>query len=205
MDDKATLHRYLRTRRDQLLAKLDGLGEYDVRRPMTPTGTNLLGLVKHVASVELDYFGEVFGRPADRNLPWYDDGAAPDADMWATAAETRDDIVELHRFSAAHSDATIEALTLDAPGVVPWWPEERRHVTLQQILVHMCVETAQHLGHADILRELIDGATGQGPNDPNIPQRTAAEQRAHFERIEAAAREAAQTEAAQTEAAPHAR
>jgi uncharacterized damage-inducible protein DinB len=191
MDDKAILHRYLRTRRAQLLAKLDGLGEYDARRPMTPTGTNLLGLVKHVASVELGYFGEVFGRPSGRDVPWLDDGAEPDADMWATASETRDEIVELHRFSAAHSDATIEELPLDAPGVVPWWPEERKHVTLQQILVHMCAETAQHLGHADILRELIDGSAGQGPNDPNIPQRSAAEQTAHFGRIEAAAREAA--------------
>lgn len=191
MDDKAILHRYLRTRRAQLLAKLDGLGEYDARRPMTPTGTNLLGLVKHVASVELGYFGEVFGRPSERDVPWLDDGAEPDADMWATASETRDEIVDLHRFSASHSDATIEELPLDAPGVVPWWPEERKHVTLQQILVHMCAETAQHLGHADILRELIDGSAGQGPNDPNIPQRSAAEQTAHFGRIEAAAREAA--------------
>ena len=191
MDDKATLHRYLRTRRSQLLAKLDGLGEYECRRPMTPTGTNLLGLVKHVASVELGYFGEVFGRPSGRDLPWFDDAAERDADMWATAGETRDEIVELHRFSAAHSDATIESLPLDAPGVVPWWPEERRHVTLQQMLVHMCAETAQHLGHADILRELIDGAAGQGPNDPNLPVRSAAEQSAHFDRLEAAAREAA--------------
>lgn len=191
MDDKATLHRYLRTRRSQLLAKLDGLGEYECRRPMTPTGTNLLGLVKHVASVELGYFGEVFGRPSGRDLPWFDDAAEPDADMWATAGETRDEIVELHRFSAAHSAATIESLPLDAPGVVPWWPEERRHVTLQQMLVHMCAETAQHLGHADILRELIDGAAGQGPNDPNLPVRSAAEQSAHFDRLEAAAREAA--------------
>ena len=191
MDDKAILHRYLRTRRGQLLAKLDGLGEYEARQPMTSTGTNLLGLVKHVASVELGYFGEVFGRPSGRDLPWFDDAAEPDADMWATAGETRDEIVELHRFSATHSDATIESLPLDAPGVVPWWPEERRHVTLQQILVHMCAETAQHLGHADILRELIDGAVGQGPSDPNLPVRSAAEQSAHFDRIEAAAREAA--------------
>lgn len=191
MDEKATLHHYLRTRRHQLLAKLDGLGEYDVRRPMTPTGTNLLGLVKHVASVELDYFGEVFGRPSGRTLPWFADGAEPDADMWATAEQTRADIVELHHFSAAHTDATIEALPLDAPGVVPWWHTERRNVTLHQMLVHMCAETAQHLGHADIIRELIDGSAGQGPNDPNLPQRAAAEQSAYVERLEAAARKAA--------------
>ena len=77
--------------------------------------------------------------------------------------ETREQITELHRLSAAHSDATIDELPLDAPGVVPWWPEERKHVTLQQILVHMCVETAHHLGHADILRELIDGPPASVP------------------------------------------
>ncbi|QHK21357.1 DUF664 domain-containing protein [Pseudarthrobacter psychrotolerans] len=188
MDEKETLHHYLRVRRDDLLGKLDGLSEYDARRPLTPTGTNLLGLVKHVSSVELDYFGEVFGRPSGRHLPWYDDDASPDADMWAAVGETRDDIVELHRFAAAHSDATIEALALDADGVVPWWPEERRHVTLHQILVHMLSERAHHLGHADILRELIDGTAGQRPGDPNLSPRSPEERAAHRASLEAAAR-----------------
>ena len=85
MDDKAILHSYLRTRRADLLGKLDGLSEYDARRPMTPTGTNLLGLVKHVASVELGYLGEVFGRPSGVELPWFADDAGPDADLWVTA------------------------------------------------------------------------------------------------------------------------
>lgn len=192
MDDKADLLGYLRVRRGDLLAKLDGLGEYDIRRPMTPTGTNLLGLVRHVASVELGYFGEVFGRPSGRALPWLADDAEPDADLWATADETREQIVELHRFSAAHSDATIESLPLDAMGEVPWWTPDRRRVTLHQILVHMCVETARHAGHADILRELIDGSIGNGTSDPNIPGRTPEEWAAHRARVEAAARQAEQ-------------
>lgn len=191
MDGKETLHRYLRIRRDNLLGKLDGLGEYDMRRPLTPTGTNLLGLVKHVASVELDYFGAVFGRPSGRHLPWLDDDARPDADMWATAGESVEDIVELHHFAAEHSDATIKALPLDAPGTVPWWPEERRQVTLHQILVHMVAERAHHLGHADILRELIDGTAGQRPGDPNLTSRTPDEWTAHRAAIEGAARDAA--------------
>jgi len=190
MDDKEILHRYLRLRRAELLAKLDGLDDYDVRRPLTPTGTNLLGLVKHVASVEVGYFGEVFGRPHGQPLPWLADDAEPDADLWASPDETRDQIVALHHAAAAHSDATIEALPLDAAGQVPWWPAERRDVTLQQILVHMCVETAQHLGHADILRELIDGTAGKGPGDPNLTPRSAAEWAAHRARLEAAARAA---------------
>src|SRR3954451_7216515 len=103
-DDKAILLRYLRHGRRGLLAKLDGLGEYDARRPLTPTGTNLLGLVKHVASVELGYFGEVFGRPSELELPWFADDAEPDADMWAAPGETRARIVELHHRSAAHTD-----------------------------------------------------------------------------------------------------
>jgi uncharacterized damage-inducible protein DinB len=189
-DEKETLHRYLRTRRSDLLAKLDGLTEYDIRRPMTPTGTNLLGLVKHVASVEVGYLGEVFGRPSGRELPWFADDAEPDADMWATAAETREEIIELHRFSAEHSDATIEALPLDAIGEVPWWPPERRAVTLHQILVHMCVETARHAGHADILRELIDRCVGGGPGDPNVTPRSAEEWNQHRARLEAAAQQA---------------
>lgn len=194
MDEKEQLSGYLRVRRADLLSKLDGLNEYDVRRPMTPTGTNLLGLVKHVASVQLGYLGEVFGRPGDRRFPWLADDAAMDADLWATADETRDDIVEFYQYSAAHADATIESLALDATGEVPWWPPERRGVTLHQILVHLCVEVARHAGHADILRELVDGSVGNGPEDPNIPRRTPEEWAEYRDRIEVAALRAADRE-----------
>lgn len=188
MDPKETLAGYLRNRRADLLSKLDGLDEYDVRRPMTSTGTNLLGIVKHVASVELGYFTDVFGRPSGRELPWFAEDAELDADFWATPEETRDDIVGLHRFSAAQTEATIAALDLDAPGAVPWWPEERRDVTLHQILVHVCVETARHAGHADIVRELIDGEVGIHPGDTMVSHRDAAGWAAHRERLDAAAR-----------------
>ncbi|WP_456847130.1 DinB family protein [Cellulomonas sp. P5_C6] len=187
MDDKEMLHTYLRAQRDSLLSKLDGLGEYDVRRPMTSTGTNLLGIVKHVASVEIGYLGDVFGRPSGRELPWFAEDAEMNADMWAPADQSREEIVELHRFSAAHADATIDALPLDAPGEVAWWSPEKRHVTLHRILVHMCVETARHAGHADIVRELIDGAVGSRPDDPNIPDEDWPAYRA---RLEASARAA---------------
>jgi uncharacterized damage-inducible protein DinB len=189
MDEKAMLHRYLRVRREDLLAKLDGLDEYAVRRPMTPTGTSLLGLVKHVAYVQLGYFGEVFGRPSGVTYPW--DGGEEDADMWARADERRAAVEELYRFSAAHADATVEALPLDAVGEVPWWPEERRHPTLRTVLVHMAVEAARHAGHADILRELLDGAAGMSPANANLPERTGQEWAAFRARIHAAARAAA--------------
>ena len=168
-EPKSDLHRYLQTARDALLWKLDGLSEYDVRRPLTPTGTNLLGLIKHVASVELGYFGDTFGRPSAEPLPWLAEGAEPDADMWATAEEPREEIVGLYHRAWAHSDATIDALALDAIGRVPWWPDDRSEVTLHRILVHMIAETHRHAGHADIVRELIDRAAGLREGSDNMP------------------------------------
>jgi uncharacterized damage-inducible protein DinB len=167
-DPKANLHRYLQMAREVLLWKLDGLSEYDVRRPMTPTGTNLLGLVKHVASVEAGYFGVTFGRPFGEPLPWYEDDAEPNADMWATADESREQVVAFYHRVWAHSDVTINSLELDAVGQVPHWPKDRSKVTLHQILVHMTAETHRHAGHADIVRELIDGAAGLRPDNDNM-------------------------------------
>jgi hypothetical protein len=190
MDPKRIIHRYLDKQRKALLANLDGLGERDVRWPMTRTGTNLLGLVKHVASIELGYFGEVFDRPSNVSLPWFAEGAETNADMWATADEPREDIVALYQLAAVHADATIEALTLDSPGRVPWWPPEREQVTLQQIMVHVTAEIARHAGHADIIRELIDGAAGD--NDGNLPDQSAQEWAIYRLRLEEAAAEAAQ-------------
>jgi len=169
--------------------KLDGLPEYDIRRPMVPTGTNLLGLVKHLASVELGYFGEVFGRPSGEPLPWFDEGAEPNADMWATPGQSRDEIVGLYRRAWAHTDATIGALGLDASGYVPWWPEGRREVTLHQILVHVVAETDRHAGHADIVRELIDGAAGLRPDNDNLAPGDQAWWESYRARLERAARE----------------
>jgi uncharacterized damage-inducible protein DinB len=190
-DPKANLHRYLQEARDALLWKLEGLSAYDIRRPLVPTGTNLLGLVKHVASVEAGYFGEVFGRPFPQRLPWLADGAEVNADMWATPQESREEIVGLYRRVWAHSDATIEALPLDAIGRVPWWRAERGEVTLHQILVHMTTESHRHAGHADIIRELIDGAAGLVPGSENLPQVDRQWWDSYRGRLEAAAREAA--------------
>lgn len=168
-DSKADLLRYLRSGREALLWKLDGLPEYDVRRPLVPSGTNLLGLVKHVAGVEAGYLGEVFGRPFNEPLPWLEDDAELNADMWATPDQSRESIVELYQRVWVHSDATVDALALDAVGRVPWWPDGRSEVTLHRILVHIIAETHRHAGHADLVRELIDGATGLGKENDNMP------------------------------------
>ena len=190
-DPKPELRRYLQIAREALLWKLDGLAEYDIRRPMVPTGTNLLGLVKHVASVEAGYFGATFGRPFPEPLPWLDDDAEPNADMWATPEESREQIVGLYHRVWAHSDATIAALGLDAIGHVPWWPPDVSEVTLHRILVHMIAETDRHVGHADIVRELIDGAIGLRADNDNLPQVDQAWWQSYRSRLEEAAQQAA--------------
>jgi hypothetical protein len=158
---KAYLHSDLREVREALVWKLDGLSEADVRRPLVASGTNLLGLVKHLALSESRYFGEVFGRPFPEPMPRWDDLAARGLDKRAAEGETREEIVARYRRVWAHSDATIDSLAVDSPGHVPWWP--RPDVMLFNVLVHVLTETARHAGHADILREQIDGATGVGP------------------------------------------
>ena len=192
-DPKATLVRYLQQARDAVLWKLDGLGEYDIRRPMTPTGTNLLGLVKHLAGVESEYFGMVFGRPFPGPLPWdpADPEGEPNVDMWATAGESREYITGLYREVWAHADATISALPLDATGHVPWWPTPPNPVTLHLILVHVTAETHRHAGHADISRELIDSAAGVRETNSNLPDLDAARWEKYRAQVEQAAREAA--------------
>ena len=189
-DPKLNLPEYLQAGREAMLWKLDGLSEYDVRRPMVPTGTNLLGLVKHLASVEAGYFGATFGRPFPEPLAWMDEAADANADMWATAEESREQIVGLYRRVWAHSDATIERLELDATGRVPWWPPERREVTLHRILAHVITETHRHVGHAHIVRELIDGAAGLREGNDNLPPGDRAWWKSYRSRLERAAREA---------------
>lgn len=143
------------------MAALDGLSEYDVRRPLTPSGTNLLGLVKHLAGTELGYLGDSVGRPAPVRLPWFEDGSVWDGgDMWALQTESRAYLLDLYRTVWRHSDESIAELDLAAPAEVAWWPEARKTTTFGHLLVRMTAETAQHAGHADVIRELIDGTGG---------------------------------------------
>ena len=161
-DPKADLHLYLQSARDALLWKLEGLSEYDIRRPLTPTGTNLLGLVKHVASVELGYLGD----------------------------ESRKHIVELYRRAWAHADATIDALALDTIGRVPWWPSGGDEVTLHHAVVRVIADTHRHAGHADIIRELIDGAVGMNKSNDSMAPGDSAWWENYRSRLERAAQEA---------------
>jgi hypothetical protein len=161
---KEAMHNYLRGARSGMLARIDDLSEYDRRRPMTPTGTNLLGLVKHLTFYESYYLGGVFGREPEWTLPWIeDDSIWQGADMWATPDESTAYLLGRYRAACAHADATIAALDLNAPATVPWWNEAKRDTTLCVLITHMIAETSQHLGHADIIREQIDGRTGSDP------------------------------------------
>lgn len=189
---KASLHRYLQVAREAVLWKLDGISEYDARRPLTPTGTNLLGLVKHLAGVEYGYFGDTFGRPYDEKMPWMSREAEPNADMWADESETREGVVALYRRAWAHADATIDALALDSTGRVPWWPPESNQVTLHLVLVHVVAEINRHAGHADIVRELIDGAAGLRAERDNMVPGDQAWWASYRDRLERVAREAGQ-------------
>ena len=188
-DEIALLLRYLGVARESLVWKLEGLGEYDVRRPLTPTGTNLLGLVKHVASTEYGYLTQCLGRDAGIAVPWMDESAPDNADMWATASESRASVLDLYRRVWESDDATVRELGPDATGVVPWWGDET--VTVRRLLVHMIAETNRHAGHADILRERLDGAAGMRVTATNLPPGDGDWWRAHVAEIEAAARQAA--------------
>lgn len=171
-DPKATLLHQLESAGAAIVWKLDGLSEYDVRRPLTPTGTNLLGLVKHLALVELGYFGEVFGRAPQVSVPWWRAeneamATVPNVDLYAKAEQSRDEVITLYREAGVNTAATVAALELDAPGRVPWWGEHGA-VTLHRILVHMVAETNRHAGQADILREALDGAAGLRADHDNL-------------------------------------
>lgn len=188
---KANLHGRLRRDREALLWKLDGLSEYDARRPLTATGTNLLGLVKHVANVEARYFGEVFDRPSPEPLPRWQDSDG--SELWATEDETLDQILAFYRRTWEHSGATINELPLDAPGHVPWWTGPYAETNLFAVLTHVLTETIRHTGHADILREGLDGRTGlRAEHERPIDEAARAAYRA---KIEQAARSAAPNDA----------
>lgn len=171
-EPKAALRHYLQSNRDALLWKLDGLSERDLRMPRTPTGTNLIGIVKHMANVEIGYFGETFGRdwptPEER-ISDEEFDADPQADWYATESETCAGIVDLYRRVWSFADATIEDLPLDALGRVPWWGEDRNTVTLGRIVIHVTVDLSRHVGQADILREKIDGQAGLEAEVSNLP------------------------------------
>jgi uncharacterized damage-inducible protein DinB len=191
-EPKATLKRYLQASRDALLWKLDGLSERDLRMPRTPTGTNLAGIVKHCANVEVGYFGSTFGRawpdPADPcyvALEVYDDD--PQADWYLRAEDSVADLVDFYRRVWAFADATIDELPLDAVGSPPWWPAGSE-VTLHHMLVRVVDDLARHAGQADVLRESIDGSAGLNRTNSSLPDDEQIDWRAYVAKLDSIAR-----------------
>ncbi|MEV4180248.1 DinB family protein [Streptosporangium canum] len=152
-EEKQSLHVSLDRHRDVVLWKLHGLDDEQVRRPMTPSGTSLLGLVKHLASVEYGWFCETFGRETEP-LPFDDEDE--NADLRVEPHETTADIVEFYGRARAAADRVIDELDVEDAGTA-WFGDT---VTMRWVLIHMIEETARHAGHMDIVRELLDGATG---------------------------------------------
>ncbi|HEV2894855.1 MAG TPA: DinB family protein [Actinomycetota bacterium] len=151
--EKESLKVSLDRHRDAVLWKLEGLGDDDLRRSMVPSGTSLLGLVKHLGSVEYGWFCETFGRETEP-LPYDEDD--PDSDMRARPDETTEDILAFYGRARAAADQAIAELDVEDTGTA-WFGEA---VTMRWVLIHMIEETARHAGHVDILRELIDGMAG---------------------------------------------
>ena len=151
--EKESLLAALDRHRDVVEWKLEGLTDEQLRRPMVPSGTSLLGLVKHLGSVEYGWFCDTFGRASDAVVFTEDD---PDADFHIEADESTADVVAYYRRARAAADEVIGELDLEDVGTA--W--HGATVTLRWVLVHMLEETARHAGHMDILRELLDGATG---------------------------------------------
>jgi uncharacterized damage-inducible protein DinB len=151
--EKESLHTSLDRHRDAVLWKLEGLGDDDLRRAMTPSGTNLLGLVKHLAAVEYNWFCETFGRETEP-LPFDEDD--PDADLRVRPDESTEDVLAFYARARAAADKAIEEVGLEQTGTA-WFGDA---VTMRWVLIHMIEETARHAGHVDILRELIDGMAG---------------------------------------------
>ncbi|GAA3540123.1 hypothetical protein AFL01nite_29550 [Aeromicrobium flavum] len=183
MNGRSDLVLYLRRSREAVWRAVDGVDEYDARRPLTPSGTNLLGLVKHLATVEYGYVARCSGFAGDLDLPWDDEDDEVNADLWLTPDQSARSIINLHVAVAAHTERAAAALPPDAPATVPWWREPE--TTFDRLLVHLVAETAQHAGHLEILREQLDG---QGDAwDADRSERDASWWAAQVGRIEAAA------------------
>ncbi|WP_329078582.1 DinB family protein [Streptomyces niveus] len=149
--EKDSLYVALDRHRDVVLWKLEGLDDEALRRPMTPSGTSLLALVKHLATVEYGWFRETFGRESEPF--WFD---TETEDMTVAPDESTADILAFYARARAAADRAIQEIDLEDTGT-SW---SGRTVTMRWVLIHMIEETARHAGHMDIVRELIDGATG---------------------------------------------
>ncbi len=152
--EKEMVTAFLDWQRATLLCKLDGLSDEELRRPHEPSGLTLLGLVKHLRAVEMSWFRFDFAAEDPASIP----DLIPYEDPWTIGPEeTTQDVLDIYQREIEHSRMLTEAADLDAPARNPG---EAPGLTLRWILLHMIEETARHNGHADLIREAIDGQTG---------------------------------------------
>jgi uncharacterized damage-inducible protein DinB len=155
--EKEVLAGFLDHYRQVMLDVCEGLSEEQLRRPMVPSGTSLLGLIKHLAYTERGWFQEnVANEPYDYPFPL---DATDDPDFRIEPDETAEDIFELYRQACGESRRVLESAALDDPIRNP---ERSADYNVRWVLVHMLEETARHAGHADIIREQLDGGAGTG-------------------------------------------
>jgi uncharacterized damage-inducible protein DinB len=154
--ERESLEGWLDFHRETLLWKLEGLSTEDVTRSVVPSGWSLLGLVKHMAYVELSWFGNMFaneGRPD----PWTPED--PDSDWRIEPGETPEEIKRFYRDQCDLNRKVVAGASLDDLATNPQLAGEGCP-NLRWIMLHLIEETARHNGHADIVREVIDGTTG---------------------------------------------
>lgn len=142
---------FLSFARESVIKKVDGLDEEQSRRVLVPSGTSLLGLVRHLVDGERYWFG--YHLTGVGSEPDWDRGMAAEPGLGV------DDVVDQYRAAIAASDA--EILRIGDPDRLAALPVDGRPISLRWTLAHMTSETARHAGHADILREQIDGTTGR--------------------------------------------
>jgi uncharacterized damage-inducible protein DinB len=155
-DEKQVLAGFLDHYRKVLLDICEGLSDEDLRRSFVPSRTSILGMIKHLAYVERGWFQEgIAGR--DVEFPVGDD--ISELEFRIEPGETTEEVLDFYRAECAESRAILEAASLDA---IWLHPQRSEDFNVRWIVVHMIEETARHAGHADILRELIDGKTETG-------------------------------------------
>jgi hypothetical protein len=158
-DERATLEAFLDMMRADVAGRLRGVGEQDARRSTVPSGTSLGGLIRHLTWVEIEWFEQVLGRtPADQLPPSPCTDEDPDADFRLEDEHTVDGVLDAYRQQCARSRDILAKF--DLGDTVPHG--HLGTVSARWVLIHMIEETARHAGHADIIREQIDGVSGRG-------------------------------------------
>lgn len=153
-DERSTLEGFLDLQRATVIYKATGLSDSDAARRLLPSLTTVSGLIRHLADVERSWFREVMHGEQDIAYRWTEED--PDGEFRVTETDSLDDIIADYEAAVAESRAVQQRYSLDDP-----CHGREGRFTLRWITVHLVEETARHIGHIDILREMLDGATGE--------------------------------------------